>query len=52
MTEEQVKLFIREEMKANPKTSATQLLRRLRDNGRACEQRRFRQIFDDVKEEE
>ena len=52
MTEEQVKLFIREEVKTNPKTSATQLLRKLRDSGRACEQRRFRQIFDDVKEEE
>jgi len=52
MTEVQVKLFIREEVKTNPKTSATQLLRKLRDSGRACEQRRFRQIFDDVKEEE
>ena len=52
MTEEQVKCFIREEMKANPKTSATRLLRKLRDSGRACEQSRFRQTFEKVKEEE
>ena len=52
MTEEQVKQFIRQEIVQNKQTSATQLLRKLRNSGRACEQSRFRQTFKDVKEEE
>ena len=52
MTEEQVKQFIRQEIVQNKQTSATQLLRKLRSSGRACEQSRFRQTFKDVKEEE
>ena len=52
MTEEQVKQFIRQEIVQNKQTSATQLLRKLRNSGRACEQSRFKQTFKEVMEEE
>ncbi|GGO01969.1 hypothetical protein [Micromonospora parathelypteridis] len=47
MTDDEVKSFIRPLADAGP-TSATRLLRRLRDSGKSCEQARFRQLFNEV----
>jgi hypothetical protein len=48
-TDDQVKAFIRNSI--GPMTSASGLLRRYRDAGRACEQSRFRRIYREVEEE-
>lgn len=45
MTDEEVRRFIRSELRVAPKLTHTRLLRALRDGGRACEQRRFRSLF-------
>ncbi|MEV4712623.1 hypothetical protein [Micromonospora sp. NPDC049374] len=47
MTDDEVKAFIRPLAAAGP-TSATRLLRQLRDSGKSCEQGRFKQIFDAI----
>ncbi|MEU4782526.1 hypothetical protein [Micromonospora sp. NPDC023633] len=47
MTDDEVKAFIRPLAVAEP-TSATRLLRRLRDSGKSCEQARFKQLFDEI----
>ncbi|MGS2616359.1 hypothetical protein ACVCAH_17815 [Micromonospora sp. LZ34] len=47
MTDDEVKAFIRPLAAAGP-TSATRLLRRLRDSGKSCEQARFKQLFDEL----
>jgi len=47
MTDDEVRAFIRPLAGAGP-TSASRLLRRLRDAGNSCEQRRFKQLFDEV----
>ncbi len=43
-----VKDFIRHELTADPRTTHTRLLRTLRLSGRACEQSRFRDLFQSV----
>jgi hypothetical protein len=43
--------FIRRELAANDKVTHTRLLRKLRDSGRACEQKRFRDSFYEVRQE-
>ncbi len=51
MTDEEVREFIRRELRLNPKAKHSPLLRKLREEGRACEQSRFRSRFQEVKEE-
>lgn len=45
MDDDQVRSFIREAMRKKQKVSHTGLLRELRASGRACEQKRFRELF-------
>ncbi|WP_156756544.1 hypothetical protein [Actinokineospora pegani] len=45
MTDDQVRLFIRDAMVGDPGLSRTRLHRMLRESGRACEQKRFAQLF-------
>jgi hypothetical protein len=45
MTDRQVVAFVREALRREPSLSRTQALRLLRDQGRACEQRRFAALF-------
>ncbi|WDP99409.1 hypothetical protein PVK74_26720 [Micromonospora chalcea] len=47
MTDDEVKAFIRPLAEAGP-TSATRLLRQLRNSGKSCEQARFKQLFDEI----
>lgn len=49
MTDADVVRFIYTVIRANPDESATSTLRKLRDNGNACEQKRFGRIFKQVK---
>jgi len=48
MTDDEVKRFIREALTSNPAAKQTGLLRALRDSGRACEQKRFKELFQEV----
>src|SRR5205085_1860640 len=41
LTDDAVMQFIKSELKAEPRASKSALLRKLRDSGRACEQKRF-----------
>jgi hypothetical protein len=45
MSDDAVRDYIREELRKNPRTRYTPLLRRLRDDGCACEHRRFATLF-------
>ncbi|CAM5715916.1 hypothetical protein SVIOM74S_09450 [Streptomyces violarus] len=45
MTDENVIAFIRESLAQNPSYSRTRLLRMLRDQGLACEQKRFAELY-------
>ena len=45
MTDEEVQRFIRAQIRKSPAASCTPLLRLLRDSGRACEQSRFKALF-------
>ncbi len=45
MTDPEVRRFIRRELVSNPGLTHSRLLRVLRDGGRACEQKRFRNLF-------
>jgi len=45
LTDSQVLQFIRDARTADPKLSRTKALRTLRDSGRACEQRRFADLY-------
>jgi hypothetical protein len=45
MTDLEVMQYIESEFPANPVSSHTTLLRKLRSQGQACEQKRFRDIF-------
>jgi len=47
MSDDEVRAFIRSRASAGP-TSASRLLRQLRDAGNSCEQGRFKQLFDDA----
>jgi hypothetical protein len=49
MTDCRVQNFIREALNQTPQASFTTLLRRLRDSGRACEQGRFKHLYNQVK---
>ena len=46
LTDEEVKAFIRSELEANPKAKRSPLLRKLRDSNKACEQSRFKTLFE------
>lgn len=48
ISDAEVVTFIEDALKQDPSTRHTPLLRRLRDSGRACEQSRFRQLFQQV----
>jgi hypothetical protein len=45
MTDADVKRFIKQELRIDPDLSCTRALRALRDAGRACEQKRFKNLF-------
>ncbi|WP_258562999.1 hypothetical protein [Streptomyces phytophilus] len=45
MTDDEVIAFIRQQVASRPASSRTQLLRLLRDGGRACEQSRFANLY-------
>ncbi|MGW3854077.1 hypothetical protein [Micromonospora arida] len=47
MTDDEVRAFIRQFAGAGP-TSATRVLRQLRDAGKSCEQARFKQLFNEI----
>lgn len=51
MTDDDLRSFIRAEFKKNARAKHSPLLRLLRDSGRACEQKRFAEIFKQVKAE-
>lgn len=44
-TDEEVRAFIRKELREDPHASRTALLRRLRDTGRACGRERFNDLY-------
>jgi hypothetical protein len=48
MTDEEVKRFIKTELRNAPDLSYTRALRMLRDGDRACEQKRFKNLFHEV----
>ena len=48
MADDEVLRFIHLELKKDPSAKCTRLLRRLRDSGRACEQARFKGLFQEV----
>ncbi|MCG6157725.1 hypothetical protein [Rubinisphaera margarita] len=52
MTDVQLKAYIEKEIAKTPSCSHTRLLRQLRDQGHACEQKRFAALFRDVQEHE
>jgi hypothetical protein len=45
MTDEDVRKFIRRQLRIQPTAGHTRLLRSLRDSGTACEQERFRELY-------
>lgn len=49
MSDDEVLAFIRMRLDGDPVLSHTRLLRELRESGRACEQGRFRRLFNQVK---
>ncbi|HJQ12912.1 MAG TPA: hypothetical protein VJ840_17915 [Gemmatimonadaceae bacterium] len=49
-SEDEVRQFIRDHAKPDQVSSRTGMLRALRDSGRACEQSRFRRLYDEVME--
>jgi hypothetical protein len=51
MSDDQVRTYIRKELKRDPVQSRTALLRSLRDNDRACEQKRFSNLYRAIHEE-
>jgi hypothetical protein len=48
MTDQELKRFIKQELRAAPELSYTRALRVLRDSGCACEQKRFKNLFCEV----
>jgi hypothetical protein len=48
MTNSDVKKFIKTELDVDLNASATRLLKKLRESGKACEQKRFKQLFGEV----
>lgn len=51
MDDEQVLTFLRAGLRQDPRAGWTVLLRTLRGDGRACEQRRLRALHDQAREE-
>jgi hypothetical protein len=51
MTDAEVRQFINQKLREDPRVKKTPLLRLLRENDRACEQSRFGAIYQQVKEE-
>lgn len=49
MSDDDVRKFIRRQLRAQPKAGHTRLLRSLRKSGLACEQKRFRGLFQRLK---
>ena len=45
MSDDEVMEYIAGEISRNPKLKASPLLRKLRDSGRACEQKRFGRLY-------
>ena len=50
MSDDDVRIWIHQQVDGSPKATHSGLLRVLRDEGRACEQSRFRDLFREVKE--
>jgi hypothetical protein len=50
MTDEEVRQFIAQELRKQPRANVTGLLRQLRESGRACEQGRFKALFGEVRQ--
>jgi hypothetical protein len=50
LDDDAVRTYIRLSLEENPRLAHTQLLRALRDSGRACEQARFAALFREVRE--
>ncbi len=51
MSDAQIRSFLQDRFRADPAVTHSRLLRELRASGRACEQHRFRDLFQDVAEE-
>lgn len=51
MTDTEVREWVRQALRADPRASKSQLLRKLRDSERACEQARFGGLFLEAKEQ-
>lgn len=49
MSDDEVRRYITSKLEQNPLAKHTALLRQLRDSGRACEQSRFRRLFEEVR---
>ncbi|MGV9761702.1 hypothetical protein ACWDUC_38690 [Streptomyces tricolor] len=52
MTDDEVVMFIRQQIASRPGSSRTRLLRLLRDEGQACEQSRFAKLYIQTVEEQ
>lgn len=48
MSDDEVRMFLDEVISTEPAISATRALRKLRDSGRACEQRRFHRLHNEM----
>lgn len=51
MSDREVIAFVRRKLRADSSSSASRLLRELRDGGQACEQKRFKRLFDEARGE-
>jgi hypothetical protein len=49
MSDDEVRSYVSSKLEENPSAKHTALLRQLRDSGRACEQSRFRRLFEEVR---
>ena len=49
MSDDEVRSYVGSKLQENPSAKHTALLRQLRDSGRACEQSRFRRLFEEVR---
>ena len=49
MSDDDVRQYLTAKLHENPSAKHTSLLRQLRDSGRACEQSRFRRLFEEMK---
>jgi hypothetical protein len=51
LTDEEVRKFIKRQLHLDPSSRHTRLLRTLRENNKACEQKRFAKLFNEVQEQ-